>query len=845
MAQLVGNVRVRALSPTLVRLEERGPHGFEDRETFTIINRPLYSVSPKIHEEGPDTTLTYSNFKVFVPRSGLSLKGTQVQTIGGRVLFEFKGDFSKPTFFPAPSAKIDAYAMADHPRIVPPAWGATPAPENSPFPKTSGWDTTNDSPDVYVFVPGERGYTQLRKDFLSVTGHTPMLPLWALGFWDSRWYPYDEELALSTIDEYRRRGFPLDGFVVDTDWRVNGSDGYTIDTKYFPDMARFIKRAHDKNVHLMFNDHPEPIADALDPKELAFRWDGLSSLLKIGMDVWWYDRNWRTHLREPAPGIAAEVWGQRMYHDMTAKVRPNQRPIIMSNFQGIDNGIRNYAPHPAGHRYPMMWTGDTGATFGYLDKGIANGVDMGILALNPYVNEDLGGHWATPSPELYVRYLEFGAFAPIMRIHCTRDQDRHPWKFGEEAEAITQQYIKLRYRLLPTLYAASRRAYEEGTPIMRRCDLEWPQYPEASDNQQFFFGDDILVAPQNTGADPAGVPIPATFLHTLDGNPGLKAQYFLGRELQGKPVLERTDSQVHFDWSESSPDKSIPQENYSVRWSGSVGPLPQDGRYVLSVRVDDGVRLYVDGKLLIDHWIGQPSTVYEQPLNLEKGSTHQIVMEYFQAGGGADASLNWALPNEMREKPSRKVWLPPGTWIDAWTGAALTGPKTITVESNLAHTPMYLRSGGLVITAPQLSHAEEKPCDDLCLEAYVPGRDGEVKRTLYEDDGISVGYQKGDFRKTWIDFGRQGSKLKLTIHPAEGKFVGGPNERAWTLRLHTPKSMALNGAGLTLRPALSGSISEFPLAGAGANACQSESVYEYRVSAQSIRQGKVLEFEIK
>lgn len=845
MAEIIGNVRVRALSPYLVRLEEKGPHGFEDRVTFTVVNRPLYHVPPKIQFDGIDTLLTYPHFRVLVPRGGQSLRGVQVQTVFGRSLYEFKGQFPKPAFLPPPSERANPYVMADHPRIVPPTWGATPAPLDVPGGDQSGWDTRNDSPDLYVFVPGDDGYKQLRKDFLSVTGPSPMLPLWAFGFWDSRWYPYDEELALSTIDEYHRRGFPLDGFVVDTDWRVNGSDGYSVAKKYFPDMARFIRRAHEKNVHLMFNDHPEPIDLALSPKELTFRWAGLSSLLTLGMDVWWYDRNWSTHLREPAPGIAAEVWGQRLYHDMTAKARPNERPMIMSNFQGIDNGVRNYAPHPAGHRYPMMWTGDTGATFGYLEKGLANGVDMGLLALHPYVNEDLGGHWATPTPELYVRYLEFGAFAPIMRIHCTRDQDRHPWKFGADAERIVRDYVKLRYRLIPTLYSAARRSFEDGTPIMRRCDLFWPQYPEAADNQQFLFGDDLLVAPQNTGADPAGTPIDSKLLKTPDGHEGLSGQYFLGRELQGKPVLERVDSKILFDWSGTSPDPKIPQENYSVRWTGTLGPVPETGRYVLGTKTDDGVRLFVDGKLIIDHWIGEPSTDYEQAIQFEKGSTHSIVMEYFQAGGGADAALKWALPSEAHEKPSRKVWLPPGQWVDVWTGARLTGPKTILVENELWHTPLFARSGGLIITAPQRSHVEEQPWNDICIEAYVPQSDGAVSRELYEDDGHSTEYLSGKFRKTVVELSRRGSKLRMQILPAKGDFEQGTKSRAFTLRFHLPKGGILMGSGLSQVAPNVDADTHMPLLGPGSAARSEETVYEYRVSTTSTHVSSSAEFEMK
>lgn len=801
MSVVVGNVRVQALSPSLVRIELKGPNGFEDRETFTVVRRAAYEEKPDVQKGTGITTLAYKNFRVAIPaRLRSTLNGVKVSSADGKALYEANEKLPKQSFLPGPSDKFDAWAMADSPRMVPPAWGATAPPMgNTLFPDTSGWDTTNDAPDLYVFVPGQGGYQTLRKDFLELTGHTPMIPKWAFGFWDSQWFPYTEQLALDEIDKYHQRGFPLDGFVVDTDWRVSGSHGYRIAKKFFPDMKRFLKEAHGRGVHLMFNDHPEPVAEtALDPLEMQYRWDNLTALLRMGMDVWWYDRNWMTHLHEPMRGISKEVWGQRVFHDVTQRFRPDQRPLIMSNVEGIDNGERKYAPHPAGHRYPITWTGDTGALWPYLRQGIANGVDSGVISLLPYVNEDLGGHWAHPTPELYVRFLEYGAFSPIMRVHCTLGQDRHPWTYGDEAEGIVRDYINLRYRLLPTLYSASRRNFEDGTPILRRCDLEWPQYAEAADPQQFLFGDDLLVAPVNEGLAPDGKLVPGELLKTSDNQPGFFGEYFDNAQLEGKPNFTRVDPAIDFDWSKVSPKKGFPRENFSVRWTGTLGPIPESGQYLLGGKTDDGLRYWIDGKQIINSWIGRGPTEDLMPVKLEKGKTYQIKIEYNQLGGGAVAQMTWVKPSEVKEIVNRSLWIPPGEWEDAWTGETIAGPKTITVPSPLGFTPLYVRKGGILFLADHGRSVEDKPWDPIVIEAYVPTADGTTERTLYEDDGLSNDYLKGMGRQTVVRLTRVGSKLTVEIGGAVGKFKGALADRAWVVRVHLPKGEAASAVNATL-----------------------------------------------
>jgi len=780
--EVVGRIRVEFLSPTLVRLEVRGPNGFENRNTFTVVKRPK-SLPGVERSNAGGATVSRGEISVNIPNPD-SLTGVTVSK-NGKVVYECDGGAPPVAFLPGPVNLPDAIPIADWPRIVPPKWGASAPPANNQdHPDTSGWDLSNQAFDVYVFIP--TSYAQFRKEFLDLTGPTELPPLYAFGLWHSRYHPYSEQEALDVIDKYRALDIPLDNFVVDTDWRVGASDGYAVNKKLFPDMARFLKEAHDKHVHTMFNDHPEPISQsATDPKELNFRQDGLDSLLSIGADVWWYDRNWSTSLREPAPGLAKEVWGAAMFHDMTQAVKLKIRPLIMSNVPGIDNGQRHYPPHPAAHRYPVWWTGDTSSNFTYLRNGVANAVDGGVESLLPYMSEDLGGHFGNPTPELYTRFMEYGALSPQMRLHCTSSETRDPWAFGKEAQDIVHAYTKLRYSLLPTLYSASRRNYEDGTPIVRRCDLEWPSFREASAADQYLLGDDILVAPILTSMQSAAIAVPASMFRTAEGESGLQGDYFENRNLDSPPKLTRVDPDLNFDWGDGAPGPGLPLDNFSVRWTGRIGPVPVSGSYEFVTTSDDGVRLWVDGQPVISQWRDMDHGVNHGTIVLQAGITYTIQMEFYDSGGQAVAKLGWITPDVPRKDTTdRQVWIPPGTWVNLWDDTAVAGPKTIAVSSSLAQTPMWQRVGSIVFLAPEMAYTGEKPWDPITIDAYVP-ESGSVKRELYEDDGISNDYKSGKFSKTEVELSRDGKTIRLHVSSVKGeKYEGRIENRAWRLHLH-------------------------------------------------------------
>ncbi len=134
----------------------------------------------------------------------------------------------------------------------------------------------------------------------------------------------------------------------------------------------------------------------------------------------------------------------------------------------------------------------------------------------------------------------------------------------------------------------------------------------------------------------SGDPIPASALQ-------LQAEYFSNRTLEGAPALVQNETQIQADWNTKLPAPGVPRTNFSVRWAGTL-TAPVSGRYTLSLTADDGSRLVLDGKTLIDHWFEGAGSTQTIEVTLAAGHFYPLRVEYFQAAGDAYARLNWTVP---------------------------------------------------------------------------------------------------------------------------------------------------------------------------------------------------------
>ena len=836
---IVGKMRVELLSDTLVRIEQKGPRGFENRPSFTVQKRTGWE---KIsHTETTADSKVYiktENYTVCIPENADSAEGAFITDKNGSVLWRYETDTDASIYLPSPSDELSCWYFSDSPRVIPSEDKYT---VSRLWHNLNGWDLTNKAQDIFVFMP-QGSYSRFTSDFVDLTGRSEMITLNLLGYWDSRYYEYTDKSAMQQLADYESRGYPLDVLVIDTDWRTSiGGTGYTVNTKLFPNMKKFLKNVHEKGVSVVFNDHPEPTAGSknlLDKTEVVFRNFNLKRILGKGLDYWWYDRNWWTSLKPVDENLSIYTSGMYAYQSITedyykSKAKKGEyarRPLIMANVDGIDNGVLNYPSELAAHRYTLQWTGDIGTSGESLEQEIFNmiygGSEMGL----PYLSSDLGGHTSEVTDDMYVRWIQYGALSPICRVHCTKPYARMPWLFGKTAEKVTHEYVNLRYRLLPIYYSLARENYETGLPLIRRLDTKYPQYTEADRNDEYLLSNDILVAPLSES-----YPKSTDYSFSSGGKEGLLGEYFSNDKLEGKPEVVKYDKQVNFDWVFGAPAGLSVSDYFSVRWTGKlkVGAKP----IFFTAYADDGIRMWIDGKLVIDGW--NTFNKYFKTDFLEADSTHDIKIEYFDGNNHAHVFVTAYSEGEV----TRDVFLPDGRWTDLWSGKSYVGPATVTVSHSLETSPVFVRSGSVLTLADNMKNTSEKDWSHLTLEVF-PSADNSGKSVLYEDDLTTVAYKNGEFRKTDITLSG-GTTQTLTINPAKGRFTGPRafGARKYTVRVHQRddwgalQSVSLGGKKLDFKVIQKDESADILAIKGGA---RDADVYEFEFSAD-ISEKSVLE----
>jgi len=146
-------------------------------------------------------------------------------------------------------------------------------------------------------------------------------------------------------------------------------------------------------------------------------------------------------------------------------------------------------------------------------------------------------------------------------------------------------------------------------------------------------------------------PIPASALKPppgVEGAQGLLGEYFDNQDLRGQPAFTRADAMVDFDWAGGAPAEGFQADHFSARWTGRLIP-PESGEYLLGVTSDDGTRLYLEDKLIIDDWRDHGAETRSVPVRLEAGREYSLRLEYYENGGLAVVRLGWLEPSRSRD----------------------------------------------------------------------------------------------------------------------------------------------------------------------------------------------------
>lgn len=782
MEQIVyGKIRLQLLSAEIVRVEFSKNGKFCDENTFFIPDREQYAETQVAFTQ-EENAVFFGDYELYLPGDPKSLSGVRLEKNGKRV-YTYK-KLANSGELPPLEKTPEVFALSDTPRVVIPQGGYSAE-------RTGDYVVEEHVQDVYLLLCKKNAKT-LRRLYVELTGRCELVRLSTLGGWNSKYYAYNEEEAKQLILDYEAHGVPLDVMVIDTDWRASSDTGigYDVDTKLFPDMGRFMDFAHAHGVEICFNDHPEPVNGAknvFSPKEIAYREEKLQAIMSLGLDIWWYDRNWHTKLKSPSKHINPETAGLYLFEDITRHYYQKQagdrkiyrRPVIMGNVDEIRHGKYLGINSSASHRYSVQWTGDIHSDGNALSAEIRNLIKGGNSCI-PYVNADCGGHRDNPEKELFIRWMQFGVLSPVFRPHCTKRviRTREPWVFDEETLNIVREYNQLRYRLLPVLYQNAYAAYETGEPIFKSLGWEYPKDKKAAAREdEYMLGNDILIAPVG-GIDP--VPVAAEN-YTLP----VKATFFNGTELAGEPVAKTQWKTLEMDLNHVSPLNGVPVYHFSARFETEI--LFQEDKQ-LFIRCDDGATVRVDGEKVLEDKTLHSAKLF--PLcRLSAGKPHKIEVEYFQADGEANCTLCCA---DDRTEYIREVYLPKGKWLDVFSGKTVTGGKTIKKECSLREMPLFVRAGALIPLAYEAKNTKEQKWNELVYDFY-PCKESGDSGYLYEDDTETTAYQCGELRKSAYGarYDETENAFVITLHAAEGEFRG---EKAFKTRNVVLKYHLLHGA---------------------------------------------------
>ncbi|MBQ4349543.1 MAG: DUF5110 domain-containing protein [Clostridia bacterium] len=523
-------VRLSVLTDRLLRVEVDKKGEFTDAPTQCVICRSFATPQFKVVEDG-DTLIVITTKTIFrydtrkEIMAGISLRG-------GKNLTEYKSGNLKGTY-----------------RTLDQTVGEIPLGDG--LMSRNGVAVLDDSKSLILNEDGtlserkktlkdeyyfayNHDYRGCLKDFFSLSGEVPLVPRYALGNWWSRYKAYTQQEYMSLMEKFTEKEIPITVATIDMDWHWvdvidrfklktspipgvtnslydgDGWTGYSWNTELFPDYKAFLRWLHSKNYKITVNLHPaqgvrffedmyEDFAKRMgvDPKSkkrIPFDItdpDYVDAYFNIlhkpyeedGVDFWWIDwqqgKNSRMKNLDP-------LWALNHYHTLANAVG-DKRPLVLSRFAEIGS-----------HRYPLGFSGDTMVCWPCLKFQpyfTSTATNVGYT----WWSHDIGGHHrASKDDELYIRWVQYGLYSPIMRLHSTSNEfmGKEPWKHCWQAEQLAIKTLRERHALIPYLYSMNYRTHKQCLALCEPMYYPYPEEDEAYNvRNQFFFGSELMVCP--------------------------------------------------------------------------------------------------------------------------------------------------------------------------------------------------------------------------------------------------------------------------------------------------------------------------------------------------------------
>ena len=516
--------RISVLTDSLLRLEYEENGHFTDNATQVVLNRDFPQVDVDIICDEEDKLLFRTKrLEVCYDKRAFSPKGLKIKLLDNGIVWNY-GENGWNLFGTVRTLdETNGVVLYEKGLFSREGYAWFDDGESCELSGEEIFDRQNPEKDIYFWGYGKR-FKEALKDFYYLCGKAPMIPRYALGNWWSKYEKYTEKSYLELMDRFEKENVPITVAVIDMDWHLtdvgseygSGWTGYTWNEEYFPDYKRFLKELHKRGKAVTLNLHP---ADGIRAFEVMYdkvaRRMGIDPATKKavdfdlmdknfvdayfeevmqpyeedGVDFWWID--WQQGTKAKS-GSVDPLWILNHYHYLD-QLRRGKRAMIFSRFAGIGS-----------HRYPIGFSGDTCATWISLDiqpffTSTASNVGYG------WWSHDIGGHMhGEEDCERTCRWVQFGVFSPIMRLHssCNPFFFKEPWNLPEPMRSIVDDFMRLRHKMIPYLYTANYEAYRNDEPLMQPLYYNSPDSEGAYHSRNgYYFGSELIVFPITSKLD--------------------------------------------------------------------------------------------------------------------------------------------------------------------------------------------------------------------------------------------------------------------------------------------------------------------------------------------------------
>lgn len=514
--------RFTVLTEEMIRLEYCEDGQFEDRATQCVIDRKFKVPEYQVIENEESLEIITDKIHLVYNKQKFTDYGLSVQVRGNISVYHSIWHFGEEATDLRGTARTldeaDGAIELEHGIISRFGYGILDDSRSLVITE-DGWvePRKEDCIDIYFLGYGHE-YEHCLKDYYHLTGKTPLLPRYALGNWWSRFYRYNDQEYKALMTRFEKEEIPFSVSVIDMDWHLvdidpkygSGWTGYTWNKELFPDPKEFMTWLHDHGLKVTLNVHPaggvqaheekykemaeamgrdwekeEPVNfDVTDQKFLKAYFEYLHHPNEEeGVDFWWLD--WQQGGLSKIPGLDP-LWMLNHYHYLDSG-RRGKRRLTFSRYAGMGS-----------HRYPVGFSGDTiisWESLAFQPYFTANASNVGY----GWWSHDIGGHMkGYRDEELSTRWIQFGVFSPIMRLHSSNSAftGKEPWNYNAVSENIMKRYLKLRHEMIPYLYTMNYHASHDGQPLIRPMYYLEPEQPEAYEvPNEYYFGTELVVCP--------------------------------------------------------------------------------------------------------------------------------------------------------------------------------------------------------------------------------------------------------------------------------------------------------------------------------------------------------------